>query len=383
MDEVAAKVDGGRCRAPQHLPAIFGGTSSSRMDHAHVLALYASFAGDRLTFLYSGSFHDEHTARLIALQEDHLEQEGAPRPARGKLAFVMVEAYQNIVRHRVKDEGLLHGPGRSVFLLRSTSEAHEVTAINAVRQEDEEKLRVGLERLDGMDLQQLKQVFLRGLQNEERTDRGGAGLGLIEMARRTGNPLRYAFAPIDAQHRLFSLQVLVGAQRAWRSTGPDLFELQRIVYTQGISLICRGRTPASVQEGLLRMIDRDLDDDRALAERAKHAYLLITGAMADMAVAEEGPMVVVAISPARITISVGAPMAAAEVQRVIHLVRNVNALDAPGLQRRYRDILLGRVETVGGLELSLMDLARRSTGEVRCSELVWSGSPFVVLEVDV
>ncbi|MGV3636827.1 MAG: SiaB family protein kinase [Flavobacteriales bacterium] len=353
------------------------------MDHAHVLALYARFAGDRLTFLYSGSFHDEHTARLIALQEDHLEQEGASRASRGKLAFVMVEAYQNIVRHRVKDEALLSGSGRSIFLLRSAAEAHEVTAINAVRREDEQKLRAGLEGLEGMDLQQLKQVFLRGLQNEERTDRGGAGLGLIEMARRTGNPLRYAFAPIDVRHRLFALQVLVGAPKAWRSAGPDLFDLQRIVIANGISLICRGRTPASVQEGLLRMIDRDLDDDRALAERAKHAYLLITGAMADMAVGDEGPMVVVAISHTRITITVGAPMAPAESQRVMVLVKAVNDLDAPGLQRRYRDILLGRVETVGGLELSLMDLARRSTGDVRCSALDRNGSPFIVLEVDV
>jgi hypothetical protein len=353
------------------------------MDHAHVLALYESFAGDRLTFLYSGSFHDEHTARLIALQEDHLEQEGASRAVRGKLAFVMVEAYQNIVRHRVKDERLLKGLGRSVFLLRSSSEAHEVTAINAVKHEDEEKLRAGLERLDGMDLQQLKQVFLRGLQNEERTDRGGAGLGLIEMARRTGNPLRYAFAPIDDDHKLFSLQVLIGAPRDWRSTGADLFDLQRTVSTYGISLICRGRAPAAVQENLLRMIDRDLDDDRARAERAKHAYLLITGAMADMVVAEEGPMVVVAIAGARITITVAAPLAANELQRVVHTVQTVSGLDAPGLQRRYRDILLGRVETAGGLELSLMDLARRSMGGVRCGEHIWKGSPFVVLEVDV
>ena len=119
------------------------------------------------------------------------------------------------------------------------------------------------------------------------------------------------------------------------------------------------------------------------AERAKHAYLLITGAMADMVVAEEGPMVVVAIAGARITITVAAPLAANELQRVVHTVQTVSGLDAPGLQRRYRDILLGRVETAGGLELSLMDLARRSMGGVRCGEHIWKGSPFVVLEVDV
>ena len=61
-------------------------------------------------------------------------------------------------------------------------------------------------------------------------------------------------------------------------------------------------------------------------------------------------------------------------------VREVNALDAQGLQRRYRDILLGRGEPSGSLHLGLIDLARRSTAPLRLHEHTWRNAPFLALE---
>lgn len=353
-----------------------------RMDPAQVLALYESFAGDRLTFLYSGSFHDDHTARLIALVEEYLEGEGAPRVMRGRLAFIMVEAYQNIVRHR--SLGAEVGVGRSLFLLRSRGNVHEVTAMNAVGEEDERRLSAALQRLSDMDHQEMKRSFLKGLQSDARTTRGGAGLGLLEMARRSGNPLRHSFTPIGDGRALFGLQVLVGGDHGWLSSdaGPAGTQHQ-VIATSGVDLLCRGALPAAMQEELLRMVERDLNDDRPRAERAKHAFLLVTGVLSDMEVVGEGPMVVVSMPGAHTTITVAAPLRMDSAARLEQAVELVRAMDAPALQRRYRDILLGREGAATGLDLDLIDLARRSIGALRYSRYGRHGQPFVVLEVDV
>lgn len=353
------------------------------MDPAHVLALYERFAGDRSTFLYGGAFLDEHTARLINMQEEHLESEGATRLTRGKLTFVLVEAYQNIVRHRVKDASMLNGAGRGLFLLRSAGTSHEVTAMNAVAGAEVEALRRALDRLSGLDLGEMKRLFLRGLQNEARTERGGAGLGLVEMARRSGNPLRHTFATIDDLHQLFALQVLVGPDDGWLSAASLPVDLHQIMLEDRILLLHRGALPAVVQENLIRMIERDMSELQAGPSRADQAFLLMMGAVADLGVAGEGPLVMVAQGTGHATITLAAPLASTTATRVEKALQVVMSMDGPELQRRYRDTLLGRADGVGGLELGLMDLARRSIGPLRTHLMSWRALPLLVLEADV
>ena len=129
------------------------------MDIAAAHTLYDALAGDRSSFLYSGAFPDDHTARLIALGEAFLNGQTVRRDELNRLSFVMVEAYQNIIRHRARD--MAHDPreGRSMFLLRCETDAQHVLAINPVCKKETASLKDMLERLDGLDRSQLKELF--------------------------------------------------------------------------------------------------------------------------------------------------------------------------------------------------------------------------------
>lgn len=350
------------------------------MDQAAVQALYQSFAGDRLTFLYSGKFHDEHTARLITLGEEYLEREGSDKSVKSKLGFIMVEAYQNIVRHRTAINGGLYGEGRSMFLLRSTAAQHEVTAINAVAEKTVAPLIASLEALRALDLQQMKQVFLRGLQSEERTERGGAGLGLIEMARRSGHPLRYGFAAIDNAFRLFALQVLVGKGGAWRGDVGDAFRMHKIVVENDIAVLGRGRSAAGEQEAILRIIERDMEDERGRSDVRTRAYLAVSELLENLGTAGEGPMILFRHAGDRTGLTVGTPLSDAAMARLVTAMEQVMVLDPQGLQRRYRDILLGRVGSTDTMQLGLIELARSSSAPLRMTRSDSAFGPFAVLE---
>jgi len=352
------------------------------MDLSTVHVLYDALAGDRLTFLYSGRFHDEHTARLITLGEEFLELDGSDKSLRGKLAFIMVEAYQNIIRHRAAlPEGLEHGAGRSLFVLRSRAAQHEVTAMNPVISSDAHRLNIALEGLRGLDLKQMKQVFLRGLQSDERTERGGAGLGLIEMARRSGHALQHGFAPLGADHQLFALRVLIGKADAWQGTNESAFSLHSKVVADDISVLCRGQLASGEQEVVMRIIERDLDEDRQHSDARMRAFLATTELLENLGVGGEGPLIIVARTDGKVVLVTGIPLDTAAAARLTTAVQEVNALDAQGLQRRYRDILLGRVEASGTLHLGLIDLARRSTAPLRLEQHLWRNAPFLSLEV--
>ena len=349
---------------------------------AVIPALYDALAGDRLTFLYSGRFHDEHTARLITLGEEFLEHDGTDKSVRGKLAFIMVEAYQNIIRHRAAlSEGMEPGSGRSLFVLRSRAAQHEVTAINPVVNADVRQLTTALEALRHLDLKQMKQVFLRGLQSDERTERGGAGLGLIEMARRSGHALQHSFAPLGADHQLFALRVLIGKAAAWQGTNEGAFSLHRTVVVNDISVLCRGHLASGEQEVVMRIIERDLDEDRQHSDARMRAFLATTELLENLGVRGEGPLTMLTRSTGKVALVTGIPLDTEAADRLTNAVREVNALDAQGLQRRYRDILLGRGEIAGTMQLGLIDLARRSTAPLRLEHHTWRNAPFLSLEV--
>ncbi len=354
------------------------------MDRTTALALYRTFAGDRATFLYSGRFQDEHTARLIALGEEFLEHEDTDKAVRGKLAFIMVEAYQNIIRHRAAlpiDQQ--EGNGRSFFMLRSDPSRHEVSSVNPVTRVDAANLSDGLLRLEASDQKEKKQMFLASLQRAERTERGGAGLGLIEIARRSGHGLRHGFRPLGADHQLFAFQALVGRKATWCGTLGQVFELHRVVAQYGLSVICRGHLSTGEQEVILRMIERDLDSESGGPDPRTRTYLAAMEMLHGLGAVGEGPMVTLGRSGNAMHIVITAQLGPVAKARIEEAVSTANALDAGGLQRRYRDILLGRGEHVDTVHLGLIELARKSIVPLRLDMSEAQGGHFMVLHATV
>jgi hypothetical protein len=218
-----------------------------RLDARLAQLLSRSLHKDGCLFLYSGSFPDEHSARLIELGEalDGL-LEGV-RNSKGRLAYVMVEAFQNIVRHRADAGGT--GEGRSLFLLGCGADGQRVTAQNAVTPEQERKLRTSLERLQELDADGLKSLFLEGIQRASAPGTRGAGLGLIEMVRRSGGRVSWSFSPLPCPLRLFTLSLDLGEG----TTGLALEDgpWREMMIRHGLALAYAGAWSAEVLEALL------------------------------------------------------------------------------------------------------------------------------------
>jgi hypothetical protein len=56
---------------------------------------------------------------------------------------------------------------------------------------------------------ELKEFYKYWMKNEPVSQKSGFGLGLIHIARKTGNALDFDFEQIDYDHYFFSLSTLV------------------------------------------------------------------------------------------------------------------------------------------------------------------------------
>ncbi len=342
-----------------------------------VHSLYLALRADQAFFAYSGAFHDEHTGRLIALGE--AAASNGKTAARGRLAFIMVEAYQNILRHRaVLPPQVERGEGRSLFLLRCGADGQQVVvAVNPVKKSDVTGLRSALHKLHGMDPSQLKNLFLSGLQHTADQPRRGAGLGLIEMARRSGSDLGYTLRGLGPEHELFILAVRLGSERAYDGVLTDAAVLHGTVVQHDILLLHIGERPIPVQEAVLRMLEEEVDTSGGHTDLRGRAYLAANGFLST--VEEGGERYVCALTreSAHCSLSVGRAMSMRSAEAVVRQVRALEGCDRSELDRRYRNAILQRGDTQEGVDL--LDLARLSVEPVQAEAFPIEGEQALAL----
>ena len=308
-------------------------------------------------FAYSGAFHDEHTGRLIALGEAAVNGD-ARNTTRGRLAFIMVEAYQNILRHRAAlPPQVERGEGRSLFLLRCGLGGDQVVvAVNPVKKSDVVGLRSALHRLHGMDPSQLKNLFLSGLQHTADQPRRGAGLGLIEMARRSGSDLGYTLRGLGPEHELFILAVRMGTERAYDAVLSEAAVLHGTVVQQDLLLLHIGERPVGVEEAVLRMMEEDVDEHADRAGLRGRAYLAANGFLASASATEGRYVCVLTREGEHNSLAVGRVLPKQQADALLERVRALGRCDRSELDRRYRNALLKRGDAGEGADL--LDLAR-------------------------
>jgi hypothetical protein len=331
------------------------------MDVRIAYALHRALHGDLFSFGYSGAFHDEHSARLIALGEAAMQGSGAERSARQRLAYVMVEAYQNIIRHRAQlPREVAQGGGRSLFQLRSHAGGQQVITVNPVLQADLPELRAALKDLNGLDAAQLKERFLSKLGNDGPRQRGGAGLGLIEMARRSGRELRHGIKGLGDAYALFLLQICFGDDPEMDRAIPMTALLSGTIVQQDILFFFRGPRMAAVDDALVQLVEKDLDERGDLAMERKRGLLAVSGVLDHLSAPGATGVMIMARMGERYELVVGVPLDPERAVTVGALVGHVNDMDAQGRRGLYKDLLLGRGSDQEPLMLALVDLARTS-----------------------
>jgi hypothetical protein len=127
-----------------------------------------------------------------------------------KIFFISVEALQNMLIHGGKDPA---GHQHNYFILSKNHTKVEIITANLVANTSIEKLKTDVERLNSFnEPAELKSYYMEHLDKNEISDKGGAGLGFITIAMKSGNKLGYTFDKINDQLSLFMLRSTVNLE---------------------------------------------------------------------------------------------------------------------------------------------------------------------------
>ncbi len=175
--------------------------------------LHRTMISQKLILVYEGDFTQETTKSILTMAERNLDSSGEEANIKRKVFNVMVEALQNIVKH--SDE-LVDGVMKShaaIFLIGREENRYSVMSGNAVRKANISKLKEKLEKINSLDKEGLKELYKAIIKNTTISEKGGAGLGFVDMARKSGTKLEYEFPEMSTDYAFFCLKVNVSREK--------------------------------------------------------------------------------------------------------------------------------------------------------------------------
>jgi hypothetical protein len=169
--------------------------------------LHQTMVLHNVILIYEGDFTHETTKSILTMAERNLESSGEDSSIKKKIFNVMVEALQNIVKHsdEVKDGEIMHHA--AIFLIGHEQSQYSIMSGNPVRRENIPALQKALERINGLDKEGLKELYKEIIKNSTISEKGGAGLGFVDMARKSGEKLEWSFVDVNEELSFFCLKV--------------------------------------------------------------------------------------------------------------------------------------------------------------------------------
>ena len=184
---------------------------------ANIHGLYEKFKAGKLIVSHEGSISSKDIDNFLNKTEDSLSAAGETPKKIRKIYNIVVEAIQNLFHHQgtpppdfLKNMKLSASDGYCFCtMVKEGSDNYKITTGNFVSYAVAKSLRERIEQLNSLSHDELKNLYKIVLDNDEFTERGGGGLGFIEMARKSGNKFGYDFVQYNKDYKFFVLEVLV------------------------------------------------------------------------------------------------------------------------------------------------------------------------------
>ncbi len=174
-----------------------------------ILDLMKNTKQDELNYFYRGVFTKSITPLILALAEKNIDKSELSGKLKKRVFHIMVESLQNITRHQ--DAHSDSNEEAAFFAIQKKKANFFITTGNIIDKSNVANLRSKLEKVNSLDKDELATFYREILFNGQLSDKGGAGLGLIEMVRKSGNKLNFDFKEINDQFSYFYLHTNVSS----------------------------------------------------------------------------------------------------------------------------------------------------------------------------
>ena len=329
---------------------------------------------ERLLFVYRGEVTEKKSLPLLTLLETEMKEDAFGMTGSKRLFMYVLENLQNIVKH---GDHAGYG-GMSLVAYSKTGDGYTITTGNAISADHVKELKFKLDRVNKLDITEIKTLYRQILDTPEFSNKGGAGLGLIEMAIKTGNRLDYDFVPLDERYSYFILSKTVGPDGVGLNTGNSdlrfeshsVVQLEHIMAENRIYLIWSGHINPGIGDEVLSLTEARLteeDIDSALRRRVFNIMIEILENVSKYNPGREAeekhgmPVAMVRLENGRFVLTTGNLLLSSSVGELRSKLDRINNIGREDLKTLFFESLSAQsIDTDSTGNMGLISMARKS-----------------------
>ncbi len=334
---------------------------------------------ERLMFAYRGVVTNENSLPLLMLLEKEMEISDFAFLGRKRLFMFVLENLQNVTRH---GENRQHAD-MSLVVYSKTSDGYTITTGNVIPSNNVDNLKSQLKTLNSLDVKDIKTMHRQVLTGSEFSEKGGAGLGLMEMAIKTGNRLDFDFVAVDDLFSYFILSKTVnslgiGENRPGEESNfssSSTLQLERLMKERNIDGMWSGHLSTDIVKEVLAFAETSLSDDDVETDLRRRIFSILIEILENVAKYNPGkeaeaefglPLVIIQSEDDIYTITTGNLIASGNVNTLREKIEDINRSDRSGLIEMMADSLVHQnihSDTTGNM--GLIEMARKSRNKLQ------------------
>ena len=178
----------------------------------NVKEYYENISKGNILLAYKGSITSELINDVLEAVEKKLEEVNELSKTRKKLYNVLVESLQNLYHHiEETHEGITEDldPKFGLLVIEKENGMYKVTTGNFINSTKIKFLKEKIDKINSLSKDELKDMYKFILNHQKLSAKGGGGLGLVDIARKTGSKLEYIFHNYNNNYYFFNLIIKV------------------------------------------------------------------------------------------------------------------------------------------------------------------------------
>jgi hypothetical protein len=167
---------------------------------------------NNVILFYKGNVDSDVINHILDTVEDKMIQVNDQSRLRKKVYNVLVESLQNLYHHvdKVPDDFEDQTSEKfGMLIVQKVDSGYKIITGNFVKTDNVERLEEKIKKINRSSHEEIKELYKFILNHQRISAKGGGGLGLVDIARKTGNKLEYTFKEYNDKYSFFYLDILV------------------------------------------------------------------------------------------------------------------------------------------------------------------------------